>query len=353
MLLSAEKSWSRYHPLSWSLPFVTVRGCSIRLHALFVVWGASEILISVAQPGASVQSALACVYAMLAVVLCREMMRAALDRGTVPRRGDTGWSGRQTSVMWPGGAVCAGAYGVWGAAAGGVARFRRVRHAVVGLACGAVLVGVASGTLLASGASWEMLVFNPLHPSEAIRKWGVEQGWMLWAWWLYAASVVAFLMNLIPLRPMDGGVLAGEVLSHAGWESQRSFAGVLAGAVLIGLAVAFDSTRGVALVACCAWWSLSNRGEVDDVVFADEVDLSATSDPQEGHWLVDALTRLRTHGPGALTGKEISELDQIQADLRDHLHLESDRQTGWRSGPHSEQEGRSESAGDSQVFPER
>ncbi len=341
MLLSAEKSWSRHHPLSWSLPFVTVRGCSIRLHALFVVWGVCEILISVSQPGASVQSALACVYAMLAMLVCREMMRAALDRGMMLRRCDTGWSGRPSTVLWPGGAVCEGPRGV----AGGVARFRRVRHAVVGLACGAVLVGVASGLLLASGASWEMLVFNPLHPAAAIRSWGVEQGWMLWAWWLYAASVVALLVNLVPLGPMDGGVLAGEVFLQAGWESQRRFAGVLAGAVFMVLAVAFDSTRGVALVACCAWWSLSEHADVGEVVFAGEVDLSAARETQEGHWVGDALARLRNHGPGALSGKEISELDQIQAELRDHLHPETDRQIG--------QHGQPKSTGDSQVFPDR
>lgn len=326
----ALRSLSRLHPLSWSLPLMTVRGTSVRLHAVFVAWGACELILAMGVSGVGVQSALAAVYGLLAVLVFKEMIRGVADAEEVPGSvGGSTWRGGRIAVLWPG-----GTFGQGGVRGGGnVSRETAARHAVVGIAASAVMVGISSAIVLASGATWDMLWFSPLHPAKAIAESGVTQGWMLWAWWLYAMSVVACGVNLIPLGRTDAGVLVESLASGKWWKEQVPLAGWLIAAVVICTAIVFDSTRLVAVVACCAWWSMKGeRASAVERVARDAVAVGPALADERAVATINAWTRLRAGGVESISVREIALLDQWQAELRDRLHSdcgESVDRHGW------------------------
>lgn len=325
----ALRSLSRLHPLSWSLPLLTVGGYAIRLHVLFLAWGACEVILAMGATGVGVQSALAAVYGLLTVLVGKECIRAVVDGERMPRvrgsGGGGGWSGGKIAVLWPGGTVGEGA-----SCEGRRAKECDTRHAVVGIAASFVVVGVSSAMLLASGATWDMLVFSPFHPAQAIADLGVAHGWMLWAWWLYAMSVVMCAVNLIPMRPMDAGVLIASITRGGKWWRHVPLMGWLLAALLICMAIVCDSTRLVALVACCAWWTTCGRREIEREEW-DPVTVGPAVDDERAVAAINAWSRLREHGVGSISARELAMLDQWQAELRDRLHPEDQHpQNSWR-----------------------
>jgi hypothetical protein len=281
-------------------------------------------MLAMGGSGVGVQSALAAVYGLLVVLLGKECMRAVADSDEMPR----GWGGGRIAAVWPGGTIGIG--GVSGV--GRAARERAVRHAVAGIASSVVMVGMSSAVLLASGASWDMLVFGPLRPGQAIAGMGVAQGWMLWAWWLYAMSVLACVMNVLPLRPLDGGVLLENLAGSRGWrEGVVMVRWVVVGGV-IAVAMVGDSARLVALVACCVWWMMRNEVRREELEIVEPVAVGPGVADEREVETINAWTRLRERGVDALTAREVALLDQVQAEMRDRLHPEDDdsRRSEWK-----------------------
>lgn len=314
---------SNQHPLSWSFPLMSVFGTSVRIHAAFFFWGIVELAASMTSRGSGLLVALAAVYSTLTVLLLREWIRAAV-------LASTDRSGQHTDriiVLWPGVASVQAMPTRCELAA----RHTSIRTSVAGLASGGVVVGVTTGIMLWAGGSSEMLAFPPLQPSLAIEHAGGTHGLLMWAWWMYAASVLVFLINLIPLRPLDAGQLIAEVMHGRRFQNASRIGIGVVLVILVAAAMLFDSTRLLALASFAGVWT-ALRGRPVKVVetlspafqsSADRLELSdVESVPVEG--LGQAIVRLRSGGIEHLTLAELAELDQLSAELRDRLHPDSE-----------------------------
>lgn len=316
-------NWKRFfglggHWLTWSLPVMTVCGTSVRLHIGFAAWGVVEVCMSMTRGGVGLLPGLAAVYALLGVLIVREALRAFV-LSTCDR---SGTATDRFAIVWPGAVVirpCTPKNGF-------AARHARIRTAVAGLASGGVVVGVMCGLVLLAGGTSELLWFDLLHPATSVGQFGITQGWLFWAWWLYAMSVVAFVADLLPLRPMDGGMLAMEILRRRSdegeWRPAAMLVGLIAG--MAGLAVVTDSARLLGLVGIAGVWSVfeMRAGQQGaEEMGAEVVAEDGLKYEREGRRTgVDALmARLRSEGVMGLSAAEVAELDQIAAELRDRL----------------------------------
>jgi hypothetical protein len=318
------------HWMAWSIPLMTICGTSVRLHIALLVWGVAELVVAAGRQGVGLLPGLAAMYAILGALLARECLRAVVLR-IAERPAE---STNRMVVLWPGAAAVHPmvAQRQW------AARHSSVRAAVVGIASGGVLVGMMAVVLLASGGTWEMLGFSLFRPAASMEQFGIGHGWLMWAWWLYAASVMVFAVNLLPLRPMDGGELAHRMV-RARWRivPPLLWIGVVM-AGLIGLGLMTDSARLVGLAAWAGGWSIlrSSRGGRGDQGLGcvqkepEEGAMGPTMEPTmelamgptrgNGDAIEPLLYRLRTGGIDGLSAADLAHLDQISAELRDRLH---------------------------------
>lgn len=322
----AHRRTPREHWMAWSIPLMSICGTSVRLHIAVLAWGGAELVVAVGRQGVGLLPGLAAVYATLGALLARECLRAVVLR--IAERPAESTS--RMVVLWPGAAAVHPmvAQRQW------AARHSSVRGAVVGIACGGVLVGLMTVVLLASGGTWEMLWFGLLRPAASVEQFGIGHGWLMWAWWLYAASVMVFAVNLLPLRPMDGGELAHRMV-RGKWRSVPPLLWI--GVVmtgLIGMGLVTDSARLVALAAWAGGWSILRSrqgGQAEQVLggVPEEPKVEAMGPVMgpvvgkmmgKGEAIERLLDRLRTGGIDGLSAAELARLDQISAELRDRLH---------------------------------
>ncbi|QKK08745.1 MAG: hypothetical protein HND58_11640 [Planctomycetota bacterium] len=191
----------------WAVPLVALGGCRVRVHVVSVVF-ALALLAYAVWNGLGPTYVATGLVALAAVVGLHEAARGhALVRW---------FGGRPLDVtLWPLG-------GVWrfddGSDSGG-ARSEGV-GAAVGLGM-LVAVAAAAGTSFAliTGSS-DALVFEPLRPGVVM---GSIRGsstpatvGLVTLWQVYAAAVYVLAFNLLPMLPLDEGVLVRAVFDRGG-----------------------------------------------------------------------------------------------------------------------------------------
>ena len=191
--------------LSWSVPFFTAAGISVRIHIFYIVFVIARLIWPL-NPGATglIYTALL-IGNMFLFVLLHEFGHCLACRRV-------GGEADQI-VMWP---------------LGGLAMClppRNWKANFITTICGPLvnlaLAGALATTLLTLGADWHSVTFNPFSPWRA---------WLLDNWLsqsesqaaaiakhvlysAYQANVYLFLFNVfLPMYPMDGGRLLQEIL---------------------------------------------------------------------------------------------------------------------------------------------
>ncbi len=311
-------------PLTWSVPLFRVHGVQLRMHMIFIVWAAAELLISARPdvPGPLHKASLVC--GLVVVLLAREVARIVISR-----RG--GWlPGRM--VLWQGGALSSP-----------LGLMPRLKAPLAGLAASLLMVAIAVGALIWAGAPLESLWFNILEPG--ILAGTIKSELQVVLWWTYYGSVLMLLLNLVPMPPLDAGRVMQCLLTKS--MGQR---GALKGAAQFGLMVAVtllvvgvvaEQMRLVALAAVgglVCWIELRRLAFIEDaaveralditdwiegIAVAEHVDdeqvlTSMSTEPIANHGpsIDELLSKVRSHGLGSLTEQEQATLRSETEQLR-------------------------------------
>lgn len=248
-------------PLTWSVPLFRVYGVQLRMHMIFIVWAAAELLISARPDAAGPLHKASLVCGLVVVLLAREVARIVISR-----RG--GWlPGRM--VLWQGGALSSP-----------LGLMPRLKAPIAGLVASVLIVGIAAASLMLAGAPVESLIFNILAPS--LQAGTIKESQLqVVLWWTYFGSVVMLLLNLVPMPPLDCGRIVQCWLTRS--MGQR---GALKGAAQFGLMVAAsllvvgvvaEQMRLVALAAIgglVCWIELRRLAFIEDAAVERSLDIT-------------------------------------------------------------------------------
>jgi len=191
--------------LDWSLPLFRVpawvpglRGIAVRVHLLYIIIAVSELLSASKQGSIGLPYAATMMGVLFALVLLHEFghcLACRLVGGQADR-----------VLMWPLGglAMCSPPHR-WKAA---------LITTLGGPGVNAVLAPVFALALVAAGAEWSTVFFNPFHPQEALSKvYQYGTHWQAWLWAAHAMNLLLLAFNvLLPMYPMDGGRIVQEIL---------------------------------------------------------------------------------------------------------------------------------------------
>lgn len=283
-------------PLRWALPLYTAFGIRVRVHLVFLLWIGAELLVAWLGPrnGLGIGYVAMAIAALFGLVLLHEYGHCFACRRV---------GGEATDIlMWP---------------LGGLAecmppeRWRAHLWTVVGgPAVNALLVPVFGGALLAVGAGWHAVVFNPFDPGSAagaLSSWGVVA-----LWWLHYTNLVLLAFNvLVPMYPMDGGrILQALLWSRIGWERSLVIAarvGLIAAVTMLVFAMvtAQQMLMGIALFGGIVCWMELRRLSAPEELGGPSIDLSAAFDHPD-----------RPRDAGVRAG-EREEMDEEQADSKE------------------------------------
>lgn len=187
--------WSRNmgsNPLDWSVPLYTLFGINVRIHLIFIIMIASELLT--AGKGVGLANAAAGIAALFILVLLHEYGHCFACR----------WVGGSADriLMWPlGGLASCNPPHQWRA---------DLITTLGGPAVNLALFPVFGSILLALGQGWSAFFINPISPWATIGTLSLSDGtqpqWLLFIGWLHYANLMLLLFNmLIPMYPMDAG----------------------------------------------------------------------------------------------------------------------------------------------------
>ena len=296
----SERSVAR-HPMTWSLPLFQVRGIPVRVHALFLLLVAVELLRS-ALPGMprtlGLPPTLVLMTCMVAVVMLHEWSRTWAHRrcgGDLPE-----W------LLWPLGGLCH-------AISEGSPRQRFLAAAAPWLVQGALAVvlavplGAETGRWIDGGipVPWSLDGFREL----SLRNPGIiwETLWLL-QWW----NVVSLLLQALPAFPLTGGrCLMAWLEPHRGWSeavrvTARAGIGSAVGILVIGLAAGLWPLTVLALVLWLSARETLDRVDVGDFLQVDPP--SAGSEPEPSMTdqaeLDRILAKIKAHGMESLGWRE-------------------------------------------------
>lgn len=221
-------------PVWWAVPLITLGGCRVRVHVVAIVF-APAVLAYAVWNGLGPTYVATGLVALAVVVGLHEAARGhALVR----------WFGRRPAdiSLWPLGAVWRFDDG----GEGGDARSEGV-GAAVGLGM-LIAVAAAAGTAFALvTGSTDALVFEPLRPGLVMGEISGSSTpatvGLVTLWQVYAAAVYVLVFNLLPMLPLDEGVLVQAVFDRGGARAVASrlglliAVGLLAGGLLTGLPI--------------------------------------------------------------------------------------------------------------------
>ncbi len=312
-------------PVWWSLPLFTIGGCRVRLHVVAVVFVLAVLVYAIWNGLGPIYVATGLV-ALGGVVVLHEAARGhALVR----------WCGRRPTdvTLWPLGAVWR--YGGKTDQPEAEARAEGV-GAAVGLGMLVAVGGVAGGVFALVVGSGSLLLFDPLRPWITIGEIGGPStsatiGLVL-LWQVYAAAVYALAFNLLPMLPLDEGVLVRAVFDRDGSRSLAPRAGLLVAVGLLagGLLTGLLLVAGIGLcggVYCWHVWQ-QRRFAVDPAGVdrwravldapADETGSGEPPIPAADRENVERiLEKISASGIGSLTRAERRTLREATARLRD------------------------------------
>ncbi len=323
----------------WSLPLLRVPdrvpgigGIEVRVHLLYILIAGSELLAS-SRDGAGAGATAAMMGMLFVLVLLHEFGHCLACRLV-------GGEADQV-LMWP---------------LGGLAFCRPPQRwkpalitTIAGPGVNAVLAPVLGAALLAAGAGWGAVVFNPLSPGPAwleVHRSGSAAQWWLWSAHYMNLVLLAFNM-LVPMFPMDCGRVVQEVLwARLGYKRSMQIAvnvGLVV-AVALGLyGVATSSTRLMALAIFGGITCYNERQRLkmleDEPAWAYDTDrgyrgfgepdggrgsrreyreaLKRQKQEQERDAQVDrVLAKIATRGMQSLTGREKKLLEEASERTR-------------------------------------
>jgi hypothetical protein len=289
------------HPMTWSLPLVQWRGVPIRVHALFLLLVAVELLRA-ALPGMprtlGLPATMVLMTCMVIVVLLHEWIRTWAFRrcgGDVPE-----W------LLWPLGGFCH-------ASSEGSIRQRRLSAAAPWLAQLA-LAAVLAAPLRAETGRWIDGGFPVPWSLEGFREFSLRGPGGLWEalWLLQWWNTVSLLLQMLPAFPLTGGrCLMAWLEPHRGWSESvrvtaRAGIGSAVGVLVVGLAAGLWPLTVLALVLWLSARETLDRVDTGDFLQADP----APADPEAEPPVTDQLeldrilAKIKTHGMESLNWRE-------------------------------------------------
>lgn len=189
----------------WSLPLFRVpawvpglRGIDVRLHILYIIIAVSELLSASRENAIGVPYAATMIGVLFVLVLLHEFghcLACRLVGGQADR-----------VLMWP---------------LGGLAMCNpphRWKPALIttlgGPGVNLVLAPVFALALVAAGADWSSVIFNPFQPQAVVAKvYFLGGNWLAWLWAAHYMNLLLLAFNmLLPMFPMDGGRVVQELL---------------------------------------------------------------------------------------------------------------------------------------------
>ncbi len=248
-------------PLSWSVPLFRVYGVQLRMHMIFIVWAAAELLISARPDVAGPLHKASLVSGLIVVLLGREVARIVISHRS-------GWlPGRM--VLWQGGALSSP-----------LGLMPRLKAPVAGLVASVLIVGVAGLSLILAGAPVELLWFNIFAPS--VQAGTIKESLLqVVLWWTYFGSVVMLLLNLVPMPPFDCGRLVQcwltKSLGQRGALKGAAQFGLMVAASLLVVGVVAEQMRLVALAAIgglVCWIELRRLAFIEDTTVERSLDIT-------------------------------------------------------------------------------
>ncbi len=241
------------NPLDWSLPLYTAWGIRVRIHLIYVVYIAAELIASLARDRIGFPFKALAMGSLFLLVLLHEYGHCFTCR----------WVGGSADriLMWP---------------LGGLAYCVPPHHwkpslltTLGGPAVNAVLLPLFGvPLLLLSGL--KAVVFNPFDPDLAMQ-WvrlsdGTQPYWLFALWSFYLTNLALLLFNmLLPMYPLDAGRVVQELLwRKVGYHRATSIAATmglaLAAVVLVVSMVTREMTLlGVALFCGIICWQEKGR----------------------------------------------------------------------------------------------
>ncbi len=282
----------REDPLQWWVPLLTAGRLVLRVHVVFVLFVAFELVLSVSGARLGLSHIGAALGALTVNVILREACRAlaAQSLGAEP----------MPVVLWPLGSLSS--HEVPGP------RLARMVVALCGTAIGAALSVTLAGVLLLAGVSQELVFFNPFDPAAIASRIGSTGTLVLW--WAYAVTLLVTLLNLIPIFPLD----AGRLIEAAVADRSVRRAGILL-AARVGMVVSLvlfvasmtaslERLMGLAVFGGMICWFERRRAEF-------------IADPGRSQWR--ALDRDRRGVP-----RDLDPLERLEADLDNLEELDLD-----------------------------
>ncbi len=189
---------------SWALPLFTVIGVRVKVHLLFIIVVAGELLMAGRRSGIGVGYMAASMAALFGIVLLHEFGHVIACRKVGGEADEI--------LLWPLGglAMCAPPH-TWRA---------NLITAIGGPMVNLLLIPVFGAIVFGLTHNWGSVIFSPLEPYKAIFDLRLTQAlggghpyWLVFLWSLYLTNWVLLLFNvLLPMYPMDGGRIMQSVL---------------------------------------------------------------------------------------------------------------------------------------------
>jgi stage IV sporulation protein FB len=271
------------NPLMWALPLYTAWGVRVRIHIIFVLFIAIEMIMSLAPDRIGPAFTAMAIGSLFVLVLLHEYGHIFACRYV-------GGEADQI-LMWPlGGLASCNPPHNWKADL-----ITTVGGPAVNLVLWPIL-GVALALVMAPGAWQGALFFNPFSPAAAMMEVRLSNGaqpfWLLALWWAYYINAVLFLFNvLVPMYPLDSGrIVHAFMWSRVGHRRATAAAANLGLVVAVILAlIALTSRSGVFLLGIAIFGGF--------MCWREKQHLKMTADPVLGGYDFD-------RGYGGMPGAE-------------------------------------------------
>jgi Zn-dependent protease len=195
---------------SWAFPLFTVAGIRVRIHLLYVLWIVIQLGMSLSPMGWGIgfsATFLACLFAM---VLLHEFGHCLACRRVGGEANDI--------LMWPlGGLASCSPPHDWKA---------HLVTTVGGPLVNVLLVPVFAGLMLAAGAEFSQLFFNPFRPMKMLAVLNFGEWWKITVFFCYYTNLILLIFNLVvPMFPMDGARIVQQMLwAKIGWRRSMTIA---------------------------------------------------------------------------------------------------------------------------------
>ncbi len=189
------------NPFDWALPLYTAWGIRVRIHLVFIIMIAAELLLSLPKDALEWQSKALSMGGLFLFVLLHEYGHCIACR----RVGGTA----DQILMWPLGglAFCAPPHH-WKA---------DLVTTLGGPLVNLLFLPIFGGALYLLGQGTGAVVFNPFNPGGALLALHVADGtrpfWLVAIWWCYYINLVLFSFNMVLVMfPMDAGRIVNALM---------------------------------------------------------------------------------------------------------------------------------------------